>query len=195
MMSMTFFGQFLVVAMPDEQAAQTVGPSTLQLFSLFAGFMITPAKIPAFWRFMYRAAAPNAPFSEDRGPIRAETAAAPFIRVVAAAEPAPRDRDGIRRYWISPVHYFLEGLTTSQFHENENVEFVVGATFNANVGQLVPVEYTAHRYMVGRGEFSKFEGWFVWNHHWYIVIYLISLSVVLRLLTTYFLAYVSYKTQ
>ena len=135
--------------MPDEQAAQTVGPSTLQLFSLFAGFMIAPAKIPKFWRFVY---------------------------------------------WMSPVHYFLEGLVTSQFY-GEDQEITVGAKFDEATMQFVEIKYSVHRYMAGRGEFSKFEGWFVWPHHWYIIVYLISLSLVLRAATTYFLAYVSYKTQ
>ncbi|KAH8050941.1 hypothetical protein JL721_11290 [Aureococcus anophagefferens] len=48
---MCFFGQFLVVALPDEASAQAIGPSVSSLFSLF-GFVIAPAKMPSLM-FMY----------------------------------------------------------------------------------------------------------------------------------------------
>ena len=48
--------------------------------------------------------------------------------------------------------------------------------------------------MSGQTKESYFEGWFVWSHHWHVIIYLIMMSILLRAVTSYCLAYVSYKT-
>jgi len=66
-----FFGQFLVITMPDLATAQAFGPPITSIFSLFSGFVIQPSKIPDFWKFAY---------------------------------------------YMSPVHWMLEGLIVTQFH-------------------------------------------------------------------------------
>jgi len=143
---MCFFGQFLVVALPDEASAQAIGPSVSSLFSLFSGFVIAPAKMPSFWMFMY---------------------------------------------WISPCHYFFEGLVVTQFH-GVSKEVVVGAI--PTPAGPVPVEVSLSTLLTGKGPFSKFNGEFLWEHRWTDLIFLFAMVAALRILSTFFLAFVKYKT-
>ncbi|KAH8066947.1 ATPase [Aureococcus anophagefferens] len=143
---MCFFGQFLVVALPDEASAQAIGPSVSSLFSLFSGFVIAPAKMPSFWMFMY---------------------------------------------WISPCHYFFEGLVVTQFH-GVSEEVVVGAI--PTPAGPVPVEVSLSTLLTGKGPFSKFNGEFLWEHRWTDLIFLFAMVAALRILSTFFLAFVKYKT-
>ncbi|CAM9793211.1 unnamed protein product [Hapterophycus canaliculatus] len=48
-----FMGMMLVMVLPDSQVAQTVGGPLTTVFSIFAGFMISPAQIPDGWLAMY----------------------------------------------------------------------------------------------------------------------------------------------
>ncbi|CAM9737972.1 unnamed protein product [Ascophyllum nodosum] len=52
-MYMVFTGMFFVMALPNVQVAQTLGGVLTSLYSLFAGFMISPAKITDFWLWGY----------------------------------------------------------------------------------------------------------------------------------------------
>eukprot|EP00904_Undaria_pinnatifida_P014208 jgi/Undpi1/9918/HiC_scaffold_28.g12372.m1 len=50
---MVFLGMFLVTILPDTKVAQTVGGVLSSMFSLFAGFVIAPSKVPGFWLWAY----------------------------------------------------------------------------------------------------------------------------------------------
>ena len=39
--------------LPDTKVAQTMGSAMASVLSLFAGFLISPAKVPDFWLFAY----------------------------------------------------------------------------------------------------------------------------------------------
>ncbi|KAH8053438.1 ATPase [Aureococcus anophagefferens] len=112
---MCFFGQFLVVALPDEASAQAIGPSVSSLFSLFSGFFHGVSK-----------------------------------EVVVGAIPTP----------AGPV----------------------------------PVEVSLSTLLTGKGPFSKFNGEFLWEHRWTDLIFLFAMVAALRILSTFFLAFVKYKT-
>ncbi|KAK7242112.1 ABC transporter [Aureococcus anophagefferens] len=96
-------------------------------------------------------------------------------------------------YWISPCHYFFEGLVVTQFH-GVSKEVVVGAI--PTPAGPVPVEVSLSTLLTGKGPFSKFNGEFAagstagrtssssspWSPRCAIV------------KTTFFLAFVKYKT-
>ncbi|CAM9128278.1 unnamed protein product [Scytosiphon promiscuus] len=52
-MFMVFMGMTFVMILPDTQVAQTIGGVMTTMFSIFAGFLISPAKIPDGWLFAY----------------------------------------------------------------------------------------------------------------------------------------------
>ncbi|CAM9975163.1 unnamed protein product [Scytosiphon promiscuus] len=52
-MLMVFTGMMMVMVLPDSQVAQTLGGVLTTMFSVFAGFLISPAKIPDGWLFSY----------------------------------------------------------------------------------------------------------------------------------------------
>jgi len=146
-----FFGQFLVVAMPDLATAQAFGPPFTSLFSLFSGFVIAPSKIPTAWKFAY---------------------------------------------YASPVHWLFEGLTVTQFHDVKH-EVVTGVRFQDYFGNLVPVPVSMalEDFMSGPSPDSAFGGKFLYGHRFRDLIVLLSIAFSLRVLTTFFLAFVRYETR
>ena len=94
-------------------------------------------------------------------------------------------------YWISPCHYFFEGLVVTQFH-GVSKEVVVGAI--PTPAGPVPVEVSLSTLLTGKGPFSKFNGEFLWEHRWTDLIFLFAMVAALRILSTFFLAFVKYKT-
>ena len=92
-------------------------------------------------------------------------------------------------YWLSPTHYVLEGLISSQFH---GVDTKVVTSFTPQ-GQ--PVEISLQDYMSGPSKFNgRFDGDFLWSHRWTDVAVLCGMVLAFRLASTFFLTYVSYRT-
>ncbi|CBN79954.1 pleiotropic drug resistance transporter [Ectocarpus siliculosus] len=52
-MFMVFTGMMFVMVLPNTQVAQTLAGALSSMFSLFAGFLISPAKIPDPWLFAF----------------------------------------------------------------------------------------------------------------------------------------------
>ncbi|CAM9674100.1 unnamed protein product, partial [Scytosiphon promiscuus] len=52
-MFMVFSGMMFVMILPDTKVAQTLGGALTSVFSIFAGFLISPGKIPEPWLFAY----------------------------------------------------------------------------------------------------------------------------------------------
>ncbi|CAM9917474.1 unnamed protein product, partial [Ectocarpus sp. 13 AM-2016] len=50
---LVFTGMMLVMVLPNIQVAETLGSALSSMFSLFAGFLINPAKVPDPWLFAY----------------------------------------------------------------------------------------------------------------------------------------------
>eukprot|EP00752_Nemacystus_decipiens_P004290 g3919.t1 len=50
---MVFLGHMFVMVLPDTKVAQTLGGILSSMFSLFAGFLISPAKVPDPWIWAY----------------------------------------------------------------------------------------------------------------------------------------------
>ncbi|CAN0233539.1 unnamed protein product, partial [Laminaria digitata] len=50
---MVFTGMLFVMVLPDTKVAQTLAGALSSMFSLFAGFLISPAKVPGFWLWAY----------------------------------------------------------------------------------------------------------------------------------------------
>ncbi|CAM9235099.1 unnamed protein product, partial [Hapterophycus canaliculatus] len=53
LMFMVFTGMTFVMILPDTQVAQTLGGALATMLSIFAGFLISPGKIPDGWLFAY----------------------------------------------------------------------------------------------------------------------------------------------
>ncbi|OQS04057.1 ATP-binding Cassette (ABC) Superfamily [Thraustotheca clavata] len=79
----TYFGQLLVVTVPDLSIATAVAGASASIFSIFSGFFIHYDSIPTAWRFLY---------------------------------------------WISPLHYVLEGIFSTQFLLNNKTIYVGSAS-------------------------------------------------------------------
>uniref|UniRef100_A0A7S3NNP9 ABC-2 type transporter domain-containing protein n=1 Tax=Aureoumbra lagunensis TaxID=44058 RepID=A0A7S3NNP9_9STRA len=52
---LTFMGQFLVVALPNFETAQSVASTFFSIFACFCGFTIAPDDIPSGWKFLFYA--------------------------------------------------------------------------------------------------------------------------------------------
>ena len=64
----------------------------------------------------------------------------------------------------------------------------------AAISRLSEVEVSLSTLLTGKGPFSKFNGEFLWEHRWTDLIFLFAMVAALRILSTFFLAFVKYKT-
>ncbi|KAJ8612589.1 hypothetical protein CTAYLR_009793 [Chrysophaeum taylorii] len=142
-----FFGQLLVVCLPDVATAQACGPPISSLFSLFSGYVIAPNHIPKAWLFMH---------------------------------------------YISPVHYVLEGMVATQFHDVSK-EVLTGLKYVD--GYPTPWYVTLQRYMSGHYKHSNFGGYFVYSHRFLDLGVLLGLAVAFRIITTLALVFLRYETR
>lgn len=86
-------------------------------------------------------------------------------------------------YWLAPIHYSLEGIIVTQFH---NV--------NLRIKDL-PGTPTVGRYMASHWSDSHFGGYFVYSHRIQNIIILVIFVLVARLGTLYALATIDYTTR
>jgi len=134
----TFLAQALVVIMPDQGSAQTLGTSFLQVTSIVSGFSITPGNISSAWIFLY---------------------------------------------WLSPIHYALEGIIVTQFHGAEQI-----------VKDFFP-PMTVGRLMSSHDPDSHFDGDFNWSHRFQNIIILFIFCTVFRIATLYGLTFINYTSR
>eukprot|EP00903_Cladosiphon_okamuranus_P018818 g17309.t1 len=129
---MVFMGHLFVMVLPDTKVAQTLGGVLSSMFSLFAGFLISPAKVPDPW---------------------------------------------IWAYYLNPLHYVVEGMSTTQFRNDDTG--ITTATGPA--GQPTTAEAFVNDFFGGEYKYSN---------RWYDVMGLIIFIVAARLGYLYALKYV-----
>lgn len=119
-----FLGQFLAVSLPNEATAVVVSGMVVTMISLFCGFMIKAGDFPDFWIFMY---------------VLHLSCCVCILHLLTLLFM-------VHRYWLSPLHYVIEGMVVTQFHGDHSIVSITGSTETNTAQGFVSTFYSDWRY-------------------------------------------------